>query len=189
MIHKFSLATQRVVDFSLPLLEWDLKNTPTCEGYKFEEGSARIDLPPFYFQESLRLSSRFMDTDKDRARAFLFSGGLGRMTVEKKRVALINERRLLVGPDFGWSLLKEGGFGGQKTLRYLHDTFGVQFIDFLGRIIIDPQGNRCALTLFREGTIHLKIDGVWTEIEGSWTWGICRLDCERGDDSPTLAFL
>lgn len=67
--------------------------------------------------------------------------------------------------DFGFAmaLFHEKG---QATLRFLHDTHGVTWMEFTGTVLRSSDGSRCFLCLFRDG-------------DGSWRWGCRWLDSHR----------
>lgn len=73
---------------------------------------------------------------------------------------------------FAQTLLEEEG---QKTLRFLHDTFGVTWLEFLGTVLRPPLGHRCALCLCRKDV-------------GSWLWNYYWLDLDRNAHNPALGF-
>ncbi|MEI6042716.1 MAG: hypothetical protein WCQ00_04095 [bacterium] len=177
----FNIATISTENFFIPLVEFDLSHK-SCEGCFFaccETKHLLTDddgVTPF-----ADMMIRAASIKVKRKHNLLFATGLTeeqvssnpriQITGEERLALLTAERRAFADPNLGWSLFLEEG---QKTLRYLHDKYGLNWMDFLRRIIIDD-GRRCAFSLFREG-------------DGSWTWGICPLDCKRGTDSPALAF-
>ena len=69
-----------------------------------------------------------------------------------KRMVVLGHIRL--DPAFGWALVNEPG---QKTLRWLHDAFGISYLDFPGRVLRNSVGFRYVLCLYRCG-------------DGSWCW-------------------
>jgi len=81
----------------------------------------------------------------------------------------------LIRLDFGVgaALFQEQG---QSTLRFLHDTFGVTWMEFTGTVLRLPGGRRCFFCLYRG-------DG------GSWGWrcGWLGLGRVAGDVSVRLA--
>ncbi len=90
---------------------------------------------------------------------------------EKDRRLKALTDRLQLDPGFGWALHQEPG---QKTLRWLHDTFGIFYLDFFGRILRNPDGRRCVLCLDRCGG-------------GSWVWGVAWLGDGWGRDRVSAA--
>lgn len=80
-----------------------------------------------------------------------------------KRLKTLTDR-ILLDPGFGWALYQEEG---QKTLRWLYDTFGVTYLDFFGRILRNPLGNRFVLYLYRSCV-------------GSWCWSVFWLGFDWG---------
>ena len=79
---------------------------------------------------------------------------------EEKLRHLIESGKIRLDPSFGWALVNEPG---QKTLRWLYDTFGVDHLDFLGRVLRRPGGRRRVLYLYRYDC-------------GRWRWSVYRLD-------------
>jgi len=88
-----------------------------------------------------------------------------------KRLTALPEIRL--DAKIGQALYEEKG---QATLRFLHDHFGVSWIEFAGTVLRDSDGRRCFLCLYRRG-------------DGSWDWFCFWLDRVRyrGNVSPLLA--
>ncbi len=109
---------------------------------------------------------------KDDGRKLLFATGLAEgdnvITGEARLTALAG--RNLADPDLGWSLFKEEG---QKTLRYLHDTYGVVWMEALRRILLNPDGNRRSFSLCRRD-------------DGSWDWDYRWLDSGRNAQREAL---
>ena len=64
---------------------------------------------------------------------------------------------------------------GQKTLRFLYDTLGVTWMEFLGTILRSPDGHCSALYLCRRG-------------DGKWVWHCLFLDDARSASDPALGF-
>jgi len=64
---------------------------------------------------------------------------------------------------------------GQKTLRFLHDTLGVTWIEFLGTTLRGSHGGRYALYLHRLP-------------DGSWDWHCCWLDVSSSISNFALSF-
>ncbi len=102
---------------------------------------------------------------KEEGYNLLFKTGLpeGETVIigEKKLEAFADEN--LADPDLLWSLYKEEG---QKILRYLHDTYGITWMEALRRILLRSDGLRCSLYLCR-----LDV--------GSWLWDCTWLDDVR----------
>lgn len=129
------------------------------EGWKFEDEKGIINGLGdgiTSFGEILAKAVVLLPSQKDEALKLLFPTGLGEdqnaITGEDRLKALAD--RFLADPDLGWSLYKEEG---QKTLKFLHDTFGVTWMEFLRRTFRDPNRRRYALLLYRRG-------------DGSWHW-------------------
>lgn len=85
-------------------------------------------------------------------------------------------KRLRIGTDIQidaqtfWALYTEKG---QVTLRWLHDFYGVNWIEELGTILRCPDGRRYSLVL----------DSFY---DGSWDWGFRQL-CNNCDaDNPAI---
>lgn len=73
---------------------------------------------------------------------------------------------------FGQTLYEEPG---QKTLRWLYETYGVTWFELPGTILRGPRGYRHFLSLYRK-------DG------GRWYWNFNWLDVDRHAESPALVF-
>ncbi len=91
---------------------------------------------------------------KKKGYKLLFADGLakGETVITGEDRIKVLACRALADPDLGWSLFKEKG---QKTLRYLYDTYGVKWMEFLRRELCDLDGRRNSLSLFR------RDDGSW----------------------------
>lgn len=89
--------------------------------------------------------------------------------VKRARVIL---KMIQADARFAQTLLEEEG---QKTLRFLHDTLEITWLEFLGTVLRGPSGDRYALCLFREG-------------DGSWGCDFRWLDNDRFARSPALGF-
>ena len=109
---------------------------------------------------------------KEEGYKLLFADGLAKgqasITGDDKIKALAS--RNLGDPDLLWSLYKEEG---QKTLRYLHDTYGVVWMESLRRILCSPGGRRASLYLCRG-------------VDGSWDWRCSWLGRSRVASLPAL---
>lgn len=64
---------------------------------------------------------------------------------------------------------------GQKTLRYLYETLGFIWLEFLGTVLRRPDGRRFAISLYRYDS-------------GEWDWNYRWLDFDRGASRPSLGF-
>jgi hypothetical protein len=64
---------------------------------------------------------------------------------------------------------------GQTTLKWLHKTLNLTWIEFLGTTLRSPGGRRNALYLYRDG-------------DGSWSWGCYWLDYNRHASYPAVGF-
>lgn len=62
---------------------------------------------------------------------------------------------------------------GQKTLRAIYDKYKVEWIEFLGTILLGPLGGRGGFCLCRDGG-------------GSWSWYYGWLDDDRNASYPAL---
>lgn len=127
------------------------------------------------FVETLAKAVSMLPDKKEEALKLLFltelSEGQPYITGEDRLKASTN--RFLADPDLGWSLYQEKG---QKTLRFLHDTFGVTWIEFLRRTLCYPDGSCCALFLCH------KLDDSWGR---NYSW----LDAPRCDMCPALGLI
>ena len=160
-----------VINFLLKIIGLN-PATDIGEGWSFEkeingaEGNDGITA----FKEAIQKAALL---PKEEGRKLLFATGLAEgatsITGEDKIKAL--SKRALADPDLGWSLYKEEG---QKTLRYLHDTYGVTWMEFLRRVLRSPGGSRVSLYLYR-GDV------------GSWVWSYYWLDDDRNASIPALA--
>ncbi len=89
--------------------------------------------------------------------------------VKRARVIL---KMIQADARFAQTLLEEEG---QKTLRFLHDTLEITWLEFLGTVLRRPNGNRYTLCLYR------RDDGSWYRYS-DW------LDNSRDADNPALGF-
>lgn len=109
---------------------------------------------------------------KDEGYKLLFATGIVKgatyITGEDRIKALAKSN--LADPDLLWSLYKEEG---QETLHYLHDTYGVKWMEALRRVLRDTDGRRCSLLLGRLGN-------------GSWSHIADDLRAERSATLPAL---
>lgn len=64
---------------------------------------------------------------------------------------------------------------GQTTLKWLHKTLNLTWIEFLGTTLRGPGGGRDALCLCRGD-------------DGSWDWGYYWLGFDRGASDPAVGF-
>lgn len=96
--------------------------------------------------------------------------GESSLTGEERLARLIIES-IQLDAKIGETLYREKG---QKTLRWLHQTFGVSDFEFLGTTLRRYNGNRCALRLWRHD------DGC------SWHWNCNPLDYARSSTFPAL---
>ena len=62
---------------------------------------------------------------------------------------------------------------GQKTLRAIYDKYKVEWIEFLGTILLSPDGNRRGFYLYRRD-------------DGSWHWNAHWLVSDRDASLPAL---
>ncbi len=90
---------------------------------------------------------------------------------EVKRARLI-AKMIQADARFAQTLLEEEG---HKTLRFLYDTLGITWLEFLGTVLRDPDGRRYALCLFRRD-------------DGSWVWILNWLDFGRNASLLALGF-
>lgn len=123
------------------------------------------------FQKAIEKASTL---PKDDGRNLLFPTGIetgNKVITGDDRIKVLSAVNLS-DPVFLWSLYKEDG---QKTLHYLHDTYGVTWMESLRRILLNPAGNRCALFLNRVS------DGSWYDY---YYW----LDFDRNVDDPAVSF-
>lgn len=89
--------------------------------------------------------------------------GEERITGEEKRHRLSAKGGIRLDPRFGVALFQEEG---QKTLRRLYEERGITYIDFFGRILVDPYGYRCVLCLYRSGDCRWYWSAGW--LDGGW---------------------
>lgn len=90
----------------------------------------------------------------------------------EKKLARLMVKAIQADAKIAEALYKEDG---QKTLRFLHDTLGVTWMEFLGTVLRSPTCLRCALYLCRD-------DG------GGWGWHHVWLGHVRGSGPPALGF-
>jgi hypothetical protein len=69
-----------------------------------------------------------------------------------------------------WALYTENG---QKTLRYLYEVHGVNWIEALGTVLRNPRGRRFSLILDRRD-------------DGSWVWNCFWFDVVRDASNPAV---
>lgn len=122
------------------------------------------------FQKAIEKASTL---PKDEGRNLLFPTGIAtgnKVITGEDRIKVLSAVNLS-DPVFLWSLYKEDG---QKTLHYFHDTYGVTWMESLRRILLSPDGGRCALCLFRDS-------------DGSWYYYYRWLGNGRNVDNPALS--
>ncbi len=165
---------RRVVRFNIKIVRFyperdfdpslGLKFEPKINGLAGNDGVAN-------FERALRMIAGLQ---REEEKKLLFASGLDGDTVyqtaEDRIKALAN--RELADPDLGWSLYKEKG---QKTFRYLHDTYGVTWIEFLRRVMRGVDDRRYSLCFVHQN------DGMW-KADISW------LGSNRSINHPALAF-
>ena len=95
------------------------------------------------------------------------------VTGEDKLKRLKRLSGIRLDAKYGQALYEEKG---QATLRFLHDTFGLTWMEFAGTVLRNSGGDRFFLCLYR------KDDGSW-----GWDFGWLGLDRHRGYVSPLLA--
>ncbi len=93
------------------------------------------------------------------------------VTGEEKRARLLL-KAIQADAKIGEALYKEEN---QTTLKWLHKTLNVSWIEFLGTTLRSPYGRRGALCLYRR-------DG------GSWDWSAGWLDRSRSASDTALGF-
>jgi hypothetical protein len=84
---------------------------------------------------------------KDEGHKLLFPltlKGEANLTAKDKIKAFAQLR--LADPDLLWSLYMEKG---QKTLCYLHDTYGITWMESLRRLLVRPDGGQDSLCLYQ----------------------------------------
>ena len=111
-------------------------------------------------------------TELDPAKLFLQTGldeEETTVTGEVKRARLLL-RAIQADAKIGQWLYVEKG---QATLRWLHETLKVTWIEFLGTTLRDPRGSRIAMYLRKRG-------------DGSWDWGFDWLGTHRNIGCPAL---
>jgi hypothetical protein len=145
------------------------------EGWKFEDENGIINglgNGVTGFVDTITKAVALLPDKKEEALKLLFPTGISKnqtiITGEDRLSALAD--RFLADPDLGWSLYKEEG---QKTLRFLHDTFGVVWMEFLRRTLRGPGRDRYALYLCRND-------------DGSWYWNVRWLDNNRNVSPSAL---
>jgi hypothetical protein len=159
--------------FSLPILTLN-PTTDIGSDWKFVpdelHGPAESD-GITAFQELIVQASAL---PKEQGKALLFATGLA----DDQEVITGEDRlKVLAGrnhadPNLLWSLYKEDG---QKTLRYLHDTYGVVWMEGLRRLLLNSHGSRSGFYLCRDGYDV-----------GSWDWHYYWLDDDRDADDAAL---
>lgn len=139
------------------------------EGWKFEDEERVINGlgdGVMSFGETLAKAIALLTDKKDEALKLLFPTGLSEnqtiITGEDRLKALTE--RFLADPDLGWSMYKEEG---QKTLKFLHDTFGVTWMEFPRRTLRDQDGLRYSLCLCRRADGSWRCDYRWLGFERS----------------------
>ncbi|TAK57792.1 hypothetical protein EPO17_01015 [Patescibacteria group bacterium] len=90
--------------------------------------------------------------------------------VGEKKLARLIVKAIQADAKIAEALYKEEG---QKTLRFLYDTLGVTWMEFLGTVLRGPGGGRFALCLCRLGS-------------GGWGWCCDWLDSGRDAGNPAL---
>ena len=92
---------------------------------------------------------------------------------EEKLVRLMAMPEIRLDAKFGQALYEESG---QATLCFLHEHFGVSWLEFAGTVLRHSGGGRYFLCLDRR-------------VDGSWNWRYYWLDSDRARDdvSPLLA--
>lgn len=91
------------------------------------------------------------------------------VTGEEKRARLLL-KAIQADAKIGQTLYEEEG---QTTLKWLHKTLNLTWIEFLGTTLRDSNGNRSALYLYRD-------------VGGSWGWDYDWLDSYRYAGAPAL---
>ena len=144
------------------------------EGWKIEEGINGVGDGVTGFVETLSKAVALLtDNKKEDAFKLLFLTGLGENQAYIKgenRLSVLADRSL-ADPDLGWSLYNETR---KKTLRFLHDTFGVTKIEFPRRTFRWDH-NRYSLCLTRN-------------CDGSWSDSYHALNLLRDAEMPVLGF-
>jgi hypothetical protein len=95
------------------------------------------------------------------------------ITGEEKLKRLMAMPEIRLDAKIGQALYEEKG---QATLRFLHDHFGVSWMEFAGTVLRRSGGRRCFLCLVRHG------GGSW-----GWHYGWLGLGRYRDYVSPLLA--
>ena len=103
------------------------------------EGEEECDKRSLALQEVDFTQARFVDGLKE-----------GEKTVkgEEKLRRMRESGDILLDPGFAVTLLNEPG---QATLEWYYKTTGKTYLDFMGRILRNPNGNRYVLCVFRSG--------------------------------------
>ncbi len=167
---KFEMIISKIFDF--PIIEFD-PEAVFGSGWKFApeiNGPAEND-GVTGFQEAVLKASIL---PKDQGYRLLFATGLtagNKVITGENRIKVIPNVNF-ADPDLPWSLYKEGD---QRTLRYFHDTYGVNWMESLRRILLSPRGGQCALCIRRD-------------IDGSWDHDYYWLSDDRDTDNPVLSF-
>ncbi|MBP9701927.1 MAG: hypothetical protein KBD47_03025 [Candidatus Pacebacteria bacterium] len=91
------------------------------------------------------------------------------VTGEVKRTRLVSQA-IQLDAKVAQTLFEEKG---QVTLRWMHEHLNVTWIEFLGTVLVGPNGYRFALDLRRS-------------VDGSWGWYCYWLDFDRGANSSAV---
>lgn len=181
---KLTATIQLPQQTQLPPFDLDLDIIPfdpaavSGEGWKFEDKEGIINGlgdGVTSFGKTLNKAVAFLPSQKYEALKLLFPTGLSEdqtvITGEDRLRALAD--RFLADPDLGWSLCREEG---QKTLKFLHDIFGVTWIGFLRRTLCNPSRLRFALYLYCGG-------------DKNWSWSYRGLNVGCSAINPALSLL
>jgi hypothetical protein len=182
-ILSFHIVNPKAVVFSLPIIVFDPINE--MRGLSFDKTSYGACNDGFTgFVRILERASAVLcygDNKEEtisQAIGLAFPTGLFKdrkcITVKERMEVLVG--RMFADPVLGWSLFVEEG---QKTLRWIHDVFGILQLEFLRRIFYEGSGvdhrDRFAFCLYRN-------------YEGSWRWHCDNIENRRNNTSHALCF-
>jgi hypothetical protein len=137
-ILKFTIPGLR--EFILPIHDFD-PTVPFGPGWGFDEkiyGLADSD----GITRFAELLEQAATVTRDEGYNMLFSTRLNR----GQSIETLNDKTL-ADPDLIWSLLMEEG---HAILNYLHDSYGVTYLEVLRRLLISREGYHCALCVYRD---------------------------------------
>lgn len=108
-----------------------------------------------------RVIAKAATLPREEGYKLLFATGLvGTTWISLEDRIRILSARAMADPNLLWSLYKEKG---QKTLRYLYNTYGVTWMESLRRCVCFQGGNEHTLHLFRKKGGRWDWDYFWGE--------------------------